>query len=129
MTLNDSHCRFGNYRLRRTLARALTAMLCLAVVTAGVLHNTVAHADDHGQPAPVLVDAAGPSPDDCGDGYEQGQADSCVVATGCFFWLAVSNGPELRSLKADVISRADSRDWTRHRRAPTLPPPRPSLSI
>jgi hypothetical protein len=107
----------------------MAMLLCLAFATAAMPHVTGAHAAAHGHPAPFSADAAGPSSDDYGGGHEQGLVDSCVVAAGCFFWLVVSEAPELRWSKAGVILRASRWDRTQRSRAPTPPPPRLSLSI
>jgi len=128
MTLNDSHGRFGNCRLRRALARALAAMLCLAVVTAGVLHNTVAHADDHGRSEiafTVVADLGGQSG---GTSADQNGADPCSVGANCLFWSILPGAADWRLLSGEALEASNDTfhgiTTPVHRR-----PPRSSLIV
>lgn len=128
MIFNDGWGRFGDYRLRQAFARALTMVLCMAVVAAGVLHNAVAHADDHVR-SEIALTAVGDLGSEFGEASTgQDAADPCSVGAICLFWTIMPGTSEWRPPAVEAL-QASSESYrgifipVHHR------PPRPTVVV
>jgi len=79
----------------------MAMMLCVAVMAAGMLHATHAHAAEHASPAIASIETTDLADGTAGDTDHAG-ADTCTVASGCHSWIAAAQTCEWLAAEGDA---------------------------